>query len=131
MTAVLQRASLKPRLGRINKLDVWLAAMLLTPRRAMVSMIVCIAVFCILGFFVLVLTTAAEDLFMDSTEAYAWGMQFLGGYGRHPPLTGWIATLRDLRLSKSSFVTGKLTTMVPRAWPPGGISVSGGIAAKA
>jgi 4-amino-4-deoxy-L-arabinose transferase-like glycosyltransferase len=91
MTAVLQRASLKPRLGRINKLDVWLAAMLLTPRRAMASMIVCIAVFCILGLFVLVLTTAAEDLFMDSTEAYAWGMQFLGGYGRHPPLTGWIA----------------------------------------
>ena len=33
----------------------------------------------------------AETLFMDSTEAYAWGMQFLGGYGRHPPLTGWIA----------------------------------------
>jgi 4-amino-4-deoxy-L-arabinose transferase-like glycosyltransferase len=30
---------------------------------------------------------------MDSTEAYAWGMQFLGGYGRHPPLTGWIARI--------------------------------------
>lgn len=28
---------------------------------------------------------------MDSAEAFAWGRQFLGGYGRHPPLTGWIA----------------------------------------
>ena len=75
------------------RLDVWLAAMLLTPRRAAASMVVCIAVFCLLGLGIHVLSTRAETLFMDSTEAYAWGMQFLGGYGRHPPLTGWIARI--------------------------------------
>ena len=30
---------------------------------------------------------------MDCTEAYAWGQQFLLGYGRHPPVTGWIARI--------------------------------------
>ena len=93
MTAVLQRSAHKPRVKRINKLDVWLAAMLVTPRRATASMIVCIAIFCLLGWFILLLMKPAEGLFMDSTEAYAWGMQFLGGYGRHPPLTGWIARI--------------------------------------
>jgi 4-amino-4-deoxy-L-arabinose transferase-like glycosyltransferase len=93
MTAVLQRSVHKPRARRVNKLDVWLAAMLLAPRRATASMIACIAIFCLLGLFVLVLSKSAEGLFMDSTEAYAWGMQFLGGYGRHPPFTGWIARI--------------------------------------
>jgi 4-amino-4-deoxy-L-arabinose transferase-like glycosyltransferase len=32
-----------------------------------------------------------QDLFKDDAEAFAWGRQFLGGYGRHPVLTGWIA----------------------------------------
>lgn len=93
MTAVLQRSAVRPPATRVNGLDVWLAAMLLTPRRAAASMTVCIAVFCLLGVGIHVLSTRAETLFMDSSEAYAWGMQFLGGYGRHPPLTGWIARI--------------------------------------
>ena len=36
---------------------------------------------------------AAQDVFIDAAEAYAWGQSFLGGYGRHPPMTGWIAGL--------------------------------------
>ena len=79
------------RTRRINRLDVWLASMLLRPGRATASMLMCIAVFLILGLFVVILMKPAETLFMDSTEAYAWGMQFLGGYGQHPPFTGWIA----------------------------------------
>jgi 4-amino-4-deoxy-L-arabinose transferase-like glycosyltransferase len=88
---VLQRSPSKLRVRRIDKLGVWLAAMLLVPRRAPASMFVAIAIFCLLGWGVVLLMKPAETLFMDSTEAYAWGMQFLGGYGRHPPLTGWIA----------------------------------------
>lgn len=90
---MLQRSAVRPPATRVNGLDVWLAAMLLTPRRAAASMTVCIAVFCLLGVGIHVLSTRAETLFMDSSEAYAWGMQFLGGYGRHPPLTGWIARI--------------------------------------
>ena len=28
---------------------------------------------------------------MDVAEAYAWGQKFLLGYGKHPPLSGWVA----------------------------------------
>jgi 4-amino-4-deoxy-L-arabinose transferase-like glycosyltransferase len=90
---VLQRSAHGRRVRRINRLDAWLTAMLLAPRRATAGMIVAIAVFAVLGVFILLLMKPAEGLFMDSTEAYAWGMQFLGGYGRHPPLTGWIARI--------------------------------------
>jgi 4-amino-4-deoxy-L-arabinose transferase-like glycosyltransferase len=88
---MLQRSSVKPRPGRINRLNAWIAAILLRPPSATAGMLACLAVFLILGLFIDVLMKPAENLFMDSTEAYAWGMQFLGGYGRHPPLAGWIA----------------------------------------
>ena len=28
---------------------------------------------------------------MDVAEAFAWGQKFLLGYGKHPPLSGWVA----------------------------------------
>ena len=34
---------------------------------------------------------AAQDVHYDVSEAYAWGQKFLLGYGKHPPLSGWIA----------------------------------------
>ena len=36
---------------------------------------------------------AAEDVHMDVAEAFAWGQKFQWGYGKHPPLAGWIAGL--------------------------------------
>src|SRR5581483_1724158 len=36
---------------------------------------------------------AGEALNPDSTEMYAWGRLWLWGYGKHPPLTGWVARL--------------------------------------
>ncbi|WP_315836983.1 glycosyltransferase family 39 protein [Bradyrhizobium prioriisuperbiae] len=36
---------------------------------------------------------AAQDVHMDVAEAYGWGQQFLLGYGKHPPLSGWLAGL--------------------------------------
>src|SRR5260370_11478419 len=34
---------------------------------------------------------AAQDVHMDVTEAFAWGQKFQLGYGKHPPLAGWVA----------------------------------------
>jgi 4-amino-4-deoxy-L-arabinose transferase-like glycosyltransferase len=34
-----------------------------------------------------------QDIHFDSAEAYAWGQQLLWGYGKHPPLSGWLAYL--------------------------------------
>ena len=55
-----------------------------------------VVILCLIGYAVLLVPILIgvkwpQDLYQDSVEAYAWGQQFLGGYGRHPPLTGWIA----------------------------------------
>eukprot|EP01035_Chromulina_nebulosa_P057037 gene57037-78150_t len=34
---------------------------------------------------------AAQDVHYDVAEGFAWGQKFLMGYGKHPPLSGWIA----------------------------------------
>ena len=36
---------------------------------------------------------AAQDVHMDVAEAFAWGQKFQLGYGKHPPLAGWVAGL--------------------------------------
>ena len=72
---------------RMRRLEAWLAAALLRPR----GVVAALALFCLAGFVVLVEIKYFQDLFKDDAEAFAWGRQFLGGYGRHPPLTGWIA----------------------------------------
>ena len=41
----------------------------------------------------LVSLKAAQDVHMDVAEGYGWGQKFLLGYGKHPPLSGWIAGL--------------------------------------
>jgi hypothetical protein len=90
---MLLRSSDKASTGRVDRLNAWIAAILLRPRSAASIIAVCLAVFLLMGLFIDILMKPAENLFMDSTEAYAWGAHFLGGYGRHPPLTGWIAGL--------------------------------------
>ncbi|HLZ02730.1 MAG TPA: glycosyltransferase family 39 protein [Bradyrhizobium sp.] len=42
---------------------------------------------------ILITLKAAEDVHMDVAEAFAWGQKFQWGYGKHPPLSGWIAGL--------------------------------------
>src|SRR6202521_6471800 len=41
--------------------------------------------------FILINLKAAQDVHMDVAEAFAWGQKFQLGYGKHPPLAGWIA----------------------------------------
>src|ERR1700754_3185710 len=43
--------------------------------------------------FILVDLKAAQDIHFDVAEAYAWGQKFQLGYGKHPPLSGWVAGL--------------------------------------
>src|SRR5215467_8749901 len=42
---------------------------------------------------ILIKLKAAQDVHMDVAEAFAWGQKFQLGYGKHPPLAGWIAGL--------------------------------------
>lgn len=74
-----------------RRLHAKAAALILPPARATPAVIFCIVVYAALMVPILAAAKLPEDLFMDSAEAYAWGQQLLGGYGRHPPMTGWIA----------------------------------------
>ena len=40
---------------------------------------------------ILINLKAAQDIHMDVAEAFAWGQKFQFGYGKHPPLSGWVA----------------------------------------
>jgi hypothetical protein len=40
---------------------------------------------------ILIVLKSAQDIHFDVAEAYAWGQKFLLGYGKHPPLSGWVA----------------------------------------
>lgn len=72
-----------------RRVEAWFAALLdeRSPRAALTA----IALFAVAGVLFLTGLKAAQDIFIDAAEAYAWGQSFLGGYGRHPPMTGWIA----------------------------------------
>jgi 4-amino-4-deoxy-L-arabinose transferase-like glycosyltransferase len=74
---------------RWRRLEAWFAAHL--RERDTRAALIAIALFSIAGVFFLTGLKAAQDVFIDAAEAYAWGQSFLGGYGRHPPMTGWIA----------------------------------------
>lgn len=90
---MLERSSVRLRHGRIAGINVRIAAALLRPRTATAWVIAAISAALLINLLILVLMKPAETLFLDCTEAYAWGQQFLFGYGRHPPMTGWIAGL--------------------------------------
>src|SRR5881394_3142923 len=77
--------------NRWRRVEAWFAAHL--DERAPRAALAVIALFCLVGVFFLTGLKAAQDVFIDAAEAYAWGQSFLGGYGRHPPMTGWIAGL--------------------------------------
>lgn len=74
---------------RWRRIEAWFAAHL--GERDARAAIIAIAAFCLAGVVFLTGLKAAQDVFIDAAEAYAWGQSFLGGYGRHPPMTGWIA----------------------------------------
>jgi 4-amino-4-deoxy-L-arabinose transferase-like glycosyltransferase len=72
-----------------RRAETWFAVQLdeRSPRAALTA----IVLFALAGVLFLTGLKAAQDVFIDAAEAYAWGQSFLGGYGRHPPMTGWIA----------------------------------------
>lgn len=73
----------------VHRVEAWFDAHL-HAHESRVALIA-IALFSLAGVFFLTGLKAAQDVFIDAAEAYAWGQSFLGGYGRHPPMTGWIA----------------------------------------
>jgi 4-amino-4-deoxy-L-arabinose transferase-like glycosyltransferase len=91
-------ASLLPAVSRarqlltVRRLAAWLVARARDPRAAWL-VIGFAAVHAVLWTLILTNLKAAQDVHTDVAEAFAWGQKFQFGYGKHPPLSGWIAGL--------------------------------------
>lgn len=76
-----------------NRFRAWLVACAIRPEARLWLVIQLAILHAVLWTFILINLKAAQDVHMDVAEAYGWGQQFLWGYGKHPPLSGWIAGL--------------------------------------
>src|ERR1700694_1298015 len=89
----LPAASRARRMRPIRRRAPWLAARASDPKASLWLVIGFAVVHAVLWTFILINLKAAQDVHMDVAEAFAWGQKFQLGYGKHPPLAGWIAGL--------------------------------------
>jgi 4-amino-4-deoxy-L-arabinose transferase-like glycosyltransferase len=77
----------------IRRLAAWLVASA-SDRKTSLWLVIGFAVaHAVLWTLILINLKAAQDVHMDVAEAFAWGQKFQFGYGKHPPLAGWVAGL--------------------------------------
>jgi 4-amino-4-deoxy-L-arabinose transferase-like glycosyltransferase len=76
-----------------RRLSAWLASRATRPNTALWLVITFALVHGLVWTKILIELKAAQDVHMDVAEAFAWGQKFQFGYGKHPPLAGWIAGL--------------------------------------
>src|ERR1700733_9480748 len=79
--------------SKVRRLAAWLAASASDPEAGLWLVIGFAAVHAALWTLILINLKAAQDIHMDVAEAFAWGQKFQLGYGKHPPLAGWVAGL--------------------------------------
>ncbi|MGN1288363.1 MAG: hypothetical protein ACI4XG_17540, partial [Bradyrhizobium sp.] len=89
--SILPAARRTTRRLTIRRIAAWIASRAIDPRTSLWFVIGFALVHAVLWTLILVKLKAAQDVHMDVAEAYAWGQRFLLGYGKHPPLSGWIA----------------------------------------
>lgn len=90
------RSRQKARLRHVpvtRRLAAWIAALAHDAATSRNFVIGFALVHAVLWTVILTALKSAQDVHMDVAEAYAWGQKFLLGYGKHPPLSGWIAGL--------------------------------------
>src|SRR2546427_11819518 len=86
------RARAKPRVS-FGRFQAWLVACATRPEARLWLVIGFAIAHAVLWTFILINLKAAQDVHMDVAEAFAWGQKFQFGYGKHPPLSGWVAGL--------------------------------------
>src|SRR6202165_2586117 len=77
----------------IRRLAAWLAARADDPKASVWLVIGFATAHAVLWTLILINLKAAQDVHTDVAEAFAWGQKFQLGYGKHPPLSGWVAGL--------------------------------------
>ncbi|MGY3362657.1 4-amino-4-deoxy-L-arabinose transferase-like glycosyltransferase [Bradyrhizobium sp. GM0.4] len=86
------RARAKTRVS-YARFRAWLVASATRPEARLWLVIQLAILHAVLWTFILINLKAAQDVHMDVAEAWGWGQKFLWGYGKHPPLSGWVAGL--------------------------------------
>jgi 4-amino-4-deoxy-L-arabinose transferase-like glycosyltransferase len=86
------RTRVKPRVS-FDRFRAWLVASAIRPEARLWLVILTAILHAVLWTFILINLKAAQDVHMDVAEAWGWGQKFLWGYGKHPPLSGWVAGL--------------------------------------
>ena len=86
------RVRVKPRVS-FNRFRAWLVACAIRPEARLWLVIQLAILHAVIWTFILINLKAAQDVHMDVAEAWGWGQKFLWGYGKHPPLSGWVAGL--------------------------------------
>jgi hypothetical protein len=89
--SILPAAARGKRAPSLRRLGAWLASRAGDPKASLWLVIGFAAVHAVLWTVILVNLKTGQDVHMDVAEAYAWGQKFLLGYGKHPPLSGWVA----------------------------------------
>jgi 4-amino-4-deoxy-L-arabinose transferase-like glycosyltransferase len=84
------RARAKSRVS-YARFRAWLVASAIRPEARLWLVIQLAILHAVLWTFILINLKAAQDVHMDVAEAWGWGQKFLWGYGKHPPLSGWVA----------------------------------------
>src|ERR1700726_3752148 len=90
-TSFLPAAARRRRILSVRRLAAWLAASASDPKASLWLVIGFAAAHAVLWTVILINLKAAQDVHMDVAEAFAWGQKFQLGYGKHPPLAGWVA----------------------------------------
>src|SRR5215207_10973185 len=93
--SILPTAARGKRIPTIRRLGAWLASRAGDPKTEPMAGLWLVTGFAVvhavLWTLILVNLKTGQDVHMDVAEAYAWGQKFLLGYGKHPPLSGWVA----------------------------------------
>jgi 4-amino-4-deoxy-L-arabinose transferase-like glycosyltransferase len=76
-----------------RRLAAWLVSRATRPATSLWLVVSFALVHGLLWTLILIDLKAAQDVHMDVAEAFAWGQKFQLGYGKHPPLAGWVAGL--------------------------------------
>src|SRR6516225_4579518 len=93
-TASFLPATLRARRGlRLRRPAAWLMERARNPQTALWLVISFALLHGLIWTLALIKLKAAQDVHMDVAEAFAWGQKFQLGYGKHPPLSGWVAGL--------------------------------------
>ena len=116
----MSTASISPATARsrselsVRRLAAWLAACASDPKAGLWLVIGFAAAHAVLWTLILVNLKAAQDVHMDVAEAFAWGQKFQFGYGKHPPLSGWVAGLWFKLFPVTNWATYALAMTVAR-----------------